>query len=467
MSGCDGGSAEIADPLSCFPEEARRWIPLVDDEGRSRPPLPQPTNATIYVDRSGSMVGYLAGATAAERPFHDLIGNLPAMLRRQQARPQFKAFGTRISGVLSAQQQAALMGADFYRCARPGSPECDNSETRLDNVFREIASSRNGMALVVTDLWFSNTDIETSALSALAEPLTEILASGRAVAVYGLAAPFAGAIYDLPSEPATVRFQGEHPLFLIAVGSDAELAEFHRGWQRSPSPYLKQELESGGIRRTLFTLQPTARDAIRVGPLDPGTDPRIGLNPTEVFENVVIQQFQTSRRRALRIPDNPGAPPSWEGPTAQAFIPDSVWRGRYGSRVRIWDRRGRTCTEGDWLEGQPVPGLWGAVEGGRHRFSLTPDLLVTEIGREGTYLIVAELEREELETPSPQSAWMREWGFAPNDASPQRGGAGGVPLFRTLHLQEFARLLENALADAAERNNTPLFGFAVLVRIED
>lgn len=413
------------------------------------------------------MIGYIAGATAAERPFHDLVGNLPAMLRRQQARPRFKAFGTRISDVLPAEQQAALMRADFYRCARPGAPECDNSETRLDNVFREIAADRDGMALVVTDLWFSNTDIETSALSALAEPLTGILASGRAVAVYGLAAPFDGTIYDLPGSPSTTRFEGEHPLFLIAVGSDAELAEFHRGWLRSPSPYLKQELETGRIHRTLFTLQPTAREAIQVGPLNPGTDPRIGLNPSEVFESVAIQQFRTSRRRALRIPDGPATPPHWEGPSAEAFIPDSVWRGRYLSGVRIWDRRGRDCTDEDWIEGQPVPGLWTAVDGSRHRFSLAPDLLVTEIGREGTYLIVAELERQELESPSPQSAWMREWGFAPGDADPQRRGADGAALFRTLHLQEFARLLENALADAAERNNTPLFGFAVLVRIED
>ena len=412
------------------------------------------------------MVGYLNGGTPTARPLQDLIGTLPATLLANQLSTQYRAFGTRISPPLAEADQGALMTRAYYSCARPGAPDCDNSETRLDNVFQQIAGDKSNLSLVISDLWFSNSDVQTSALSALAEPLAQILASGRAVAVYGVSAPFDGHIYDLPYTTAPLAFKGQHPLFLIAIGSDAQVADFHEELKRSPSPYLHEGLASGNIKRTLYTLSPALKSEAAKQPLTVGADPRIVVQPVlEAHENLEIQQFVLDSDMALRKVKG-AVPPRWTGPSTQAFSADAVWQGRYEPRVRVWERRNTSCTDSDWIEGRPIAGLWSAGSSGTQTFTLDPEKLGAELRREGTYLLAAELHRTEVESPNPASQWLRQWGYSPADQNPVRQAADGSPLFPTLHLGEVARLLENALAEAAGRRPSPIFGFAVVVKVE-
>jgi hypothetical protein len=452
---------EVEDPLTCFPEGARPWLhveqtaPAVEPGGEA----PAAKTATVYFDRSGSMQGFVKGATENDRPLHDLAVNLPLMLRRQGIDNLYKAFGVRVSDPLGEEERAALTRPDFYSC-RGHAEDCNNQEGHLDKVFREVAQDPSGMALVVSDLWFSNSEVQGTALSALAEPLTDILAGGRAVAVYGIPAPFNGTIYHMPSEPRSKSYSGALGLYVIAIGTDAELAAFHESWLSAPSPALMSALQQGRIQRTVYTLRPAVARRAPEAPLSQSTDPRIAAEPLEVFDRVRLQQFRVDAANALRIPDQPGQLPQWTGPQADAFLPDSAWQGRYEPRVSIWERRGTACGEGDWLETQSIPQLWSSADEGRQSFTLAPDQLATGLGRQGDFLIVGELVRTAIERPAPAAAWMREWSFSPG-GSPQGG-----PLHRTLHLSEVARLLENALSDAARRETPPVFGFAVMARME-
>jgi len=465
LCACSGSPADVENPLDCFPPEARRWIHVQTPEAPP-PAAPGGGNATIYVDRSGSMTGYLAGASQTERPLHDLIGTLPAMLNRQGVASRYRTFGTQISGYLTQDQQAALMQPAFYACTGPYAAGCDNQESRLNHLFDEISRDRSTMAVVITDLWFSNSDVQTSALSALAEPLANVLASGRAVAIYGIPAPFDGRIYDVPYAQGALPFRGEHPLFAIVVGTDTQIASLHDGWRDAPSPYLRDSLGANRIKRALFTLTPATGTAAVAAPLSGADAAGVTQTPIlEVRENLHIQQFVINAGEAMRAPTNTRAPYSWRGPTAAAFSPDSVWQGEFRTRTRVWERRGESCTEGDWLEGASVDGLWTG-DGAQREFSVRPEVIATELGRDGTYLLAAEIERRALQTPNPASAWMREWGFTPADRNPTRQGSSGNPFFPTLHLGEVARLLEGALSVAARREPRPIFGFAFAARIE-
>jgi hypothetical protein len=462
-AGCRTSAPEVADPRDCFPKSAQPWI-HVDKDATAQPGASKKDVATIYVDHSGSMVGYLKGATATERPLQDLIGTLPATLSAERFSTRYRTFGRRISAPMSDAEVGMLMNPTFYTC-QTGARECDSQESHLDAVLSEIARSKSGLSLVITDLWFSNSDVQTTALSALAEPLTDILANGRAVAVYGLSAPFNGRIYDLPYATAPVQFQGKHPLFLVAIGTDQELASFHEELSRSPSPYLEQGLSSGALKRTLFTLSPAVPGQVPADPLTVGTDARISAEPVlEGHANLRVQEFHVNSDEAVRREGN-AAPPFWVGPKAAAFVPDSVWQGEYEPKVRIWERRDTTCTAGDWIEGRPIEGLWGKGGGQTWRFSLDPEKLATELGREGTYLVQAEIGRTKVLTPSPASNWLRQWGFTPEQQSPARE-EGGAAFYPTLHLGEVARLMENALAEASRRRPDPIFGFAVVVKLD-
>jgi hypothetical protein len=464
LSACGGSPAEVENPLDCFPPEARRWISVQTHAAPATGGQARGGTATVYVDRSGSMSGYLAGATQSERPLHDLVGTLPAMLNRQGVGSQYRAFGTRITPPLNEEQQAALMQPAFYACAGPFAADCDNQESHLNQLFAEISRDRGAMAVVITDLWFSNSDVQTSALSSLAEPLANILSSGRAVAVYGIPAPFSGQIYDVPYAQGPVRFQGEHPLFAIVVGTDAQIAGLHDAWRDAPSPYLREGLGANRIKRTLFTLTPATRSAAAAAPLSGSDGGGVSQSPIlEVREHLQMQEFVINAAEAMRAPAN--APVySWRGPTPAAFAPDSAWQGEFSTRTRVWQRRGNSCTEADWLEGANVQGLWSG-EGAQRQFSLKPEIMATEL-QSGTYLVSAEIERTALLTPNPASAWMRDWGFTPADRDAARVGASGTPFFRTLHLGEVSRLLEGALSVAAEREPRPIFGLAFAVRVD-
>ncbi len=110
---------------------------------------------------------------------------------------------------------------------------------------------------------------------------------------------------------------------------------------------------------------------------------------------------------------------------------------------------------GDWRpEGRSDDGWRGDA------YALTPSALAT-VPR-GTYLLVGNLRRTGLESPNEATRWMREWSF---DASGEKAALQRRTM-PTLNLAETARLMENALAQAAERRPVDIGGFAAAVQID-
>ena len=459
-----GACASVQTGLSCFPPEAARWLSEVDGEGvRAESAL---HGADLYVDSSGSMMGYVDGATETRRPFQDLLATIPSLTG---GRTSYIAFGTQLRPLASGQEQQ-LLGRDFYRCAR-SAPECDNQDTRLDLVLDRIARGRPGappgLAIVLTDMWFANPGSATTGLVPLAAPLEAILESGRTIAVFGIPAPFRGTIYDLPGA-RTAPFQGERPLIMLVIGDGADVRGFGAGLARSPSAFLASSIRDGTMRRSLFSLSPPLSDdhPPSRNPLQGGNDRRVERSTVlEAIEQVQVQQFRISLDRALREAPPGTVPPAWQGPSDRHFSPHAVWRGQLSGRTRVWQRRAERCVAADWLDPAVYEGGWSAADGAQARFTLDPAAFVERFRQAGTYLVSAEVTRVALAQPNPATQWMRNWSFAATDAPGAATRDGG--LHRTLHLSEFARLLENSLAEAAERRPLPVTGFTFVVEVVD
>lgn len=468
LGGCDApragrAAAEAgASPLDCFPAAARPFLPHATD-APARAAGASPGSATVYVDGSGSMAGFLRAATGRERPLQDLVS--PDLLSGALGGPTaFRRFGEAIHPVAPS-EVAALAAPESFACAA-GRP-CDNAESRLDRVFAEVAAQPAGaVSLVVTDLWLANPQARTSGVVDMAAPLARIFETGRSVAVYGLAAPYAGRVYDLPSGRADVT-AARRPLFLVAVGPDARLRSLDDGLRASPSELLQAGLADGRVRRSLFTRTPGAVGGARSLSAPGGGGPLAAAPVLAAREGVRIAQLTVSRRAAReaasgRGPASAGAPPRWSGPEPAGLAPGAVWSGPLKPQLVAFESRGETCrADRDWRDFGALPGGWTAGAGGRWSFALTPATLGDL--RPGRYLLVGSLVRTGLDQPNPADRWMRDWSFAPGD--PERVGADGV--FPVLNLAETARVLETALAADARARPAAVDGWTAAVRVTE
>lgn len=473
--GTPRGVAGAAAPgLACVPAAAARWLaPTV--AGVSGKAVPKGYRATLYVDRSGSMTGYLAGATAIARPFQDLVETIPKRLAEDGVTTELKLFGRTITPV--AGDPHALTRADLYSCKGVARATCEAAESHLDAVLGEVARHRDTLGIVVSDLWFSNSQADASGLAALQPALRDILASGRTVAIYGIAAPFAGRIDDLPDAAVrSIAYTGRHPLFVMAIGDKAQIMRFTEQLATSASSFLAAGMANGGIRQAIFTLDPLDPGSPTVRshtPLTPGADPRLTRDFSFQAPQVAIQQFRLAGGAGPR----PGAPaagagaPAWEGPAADALLPAAVWRGRLSATTRIWSRKGESCTPADWTPARDLEEGWEPLPSGRQRFRLDPAQLAARMPIAGTYVLSGEVSRTSLDDGASldgkggADAWMRgAW-----DLPPERAGAVAAhppAVFPTLNLGEVARLMENALRDAIEQEPKPIVGFTVVVKVE-
>ena len=476
LSAC-GGGAEKKAGLSCFPKEAQKWIwqqGAKDEGGDIR--MSQPVGAkmaTIYVDRSGSMVGYLNGADNDNRPFQALLGNLPTVAKIAGTESQFRAFGRNISEPIAVGEAKALQSAAYYSCAK-GTANCESSESHLDQVFKMVADNKDELAIVVTDLWYDNTMDGTGGPSALQEPLTQILAEGRSVALYGIEAPFKGQIYDIPAggtDETSVPHAGTHPLYVLVIGSKNDVMELDRQMERSGARVIREGLTSGAIKRSVFTIDPGPLRPMNPKPVTEGTDPDFRFRPFENYPNLKVQQFVLN---AENVRPNAAASKAkqaqWVAPKPDDFLPNTVWQGELKANVKVWQRTGNDLC-GKWIENGAlvedaiVPRGDGENGGGQFSFDLSKPALISKMRRPGVYLVSGQLERNDVDSPNPANAWANDWSFASNE-----GGAvlaRRQALFPTLNLNEVMRIMENALRTATQRNGGGVVGFTVLVKSED
>ena len=465
VAGC-GPDKHGALGLACFPKDAARWIYVSDDVAGTAHLTAASGQATIYVDHSGSMVGYIRGSTEVEKPFQDLIGSLPATLKASGVSSEYRAFGKTLSEPI-ADGATSIQQPSFFYCGKPDKRDCDTSESHLDVVLRTVASKKDEMALVLSDLWLSNSDIQTTGLIAFQEPLTDILADGRVVAVYGIPAPFDGQIYDLPGAPGGIRYpQGRHPLYLIVVGTKHQVVTFGEQFARSGSRSIAEGIAAGRIRRSLFTVDPGPEDGREKSPMIPGRHPRLMPVTFEPANGAVVQQFTLKPG----LPPPPGGTqpvmPSWTGPQEAAFLTDAVWEGPVTPRTRIWFRKDNDCKPTSWREASQLQEGWSALDGGgKMTLALDPARLAPRLTRAGVYMLSGELKRTSVIQPNNATKWMREpdWNVLPEGVA----ALGGHPAtYPTLNLSEMARLMENALKTAAERKDSAVVGFSILVKVE-
>lgn len=459
LSGCDPKPSKKG--LDCFPPEATPWIYLANDTMARPEGAPHAGHATIYVDHSASMAGYVAGDTTVERPFHDLVHTLPQTLREIAATSDYRAFGATISDVVA--DPRIFDSPAYFSCAAKGDAGC---ESHIDQVLTRVADQPGELAVMLSDLWFDNSQSETSGLADLKPPLARILASGRTVAIYGVAAPFSGKIYDLPTgnpATATVTHVGRHPLFMLVVGSKTQVLAFDKQLGRSGSGPLAQAATNGTIRRSIFTVAPGPDHPRQRAPMDAGTDPLFKTPTNETFGKASIQRFRLGEGAMFgRIGKSVG--PSWTGPRDDAFIDYAVWQGKMTPRTRIWQRRSEQCSKDAWTSLGTMEGGWSDAEGGKQRFSLDPARFYGRVRRNGTYLLTGELLRSSVDSPNPANAWMREWNLTPGAAA--MAAARPPMLFPTLNLAEVARIMEGSLATAAERHGGGITGFSILVKVD-
>ncbi len=462
--------AAAATDLDCFPEDARPWI--ATDVANAGPTDRTLGPVSIYVDHSGSMAGYVRAETGDTQPFQDLIATIPGVLGIDSGGVRRVLFGKGLQEV-PADRADDLLKEGTYSC-RDVPKGCDNQESRLDLALAAIAAEgKQSLSFLVSDLWLENTEIKTSGAVALAEPLRKILAGGRSIAVYGVAAPYRGKIYDLPSR-RDVSIDAKRPLFMLAVGPVDRLTEFDRALPRSPSRFLSAGVQSGAIKHSLFTLTPGAGVARSAAPFT-GFAPGAGVVPGVVMSarrGVQIQRLVVrppSGGAALSGSPEPDAQlPRWSGPQDDGTAPGAVWRGPIATKTLVWklsrdDRR--HCDAADWLPWGRFTGGWTPGPGpDRATFALRPTEIAANLGKADVYLITGQVIRTSLLTPNPADEWMRNWSFSADEEAQVVGASR--PVFPTLNLSETARLLENVLADAAERSPTVVGGFSVVIKLE-
>jgi len=464
LGGCS--KQVVRSGTDCFPKEAAKWLATKGEPdafaGRKEPT----GTVTFYVDQSGSMAGYLNGGNESEKPFQDLIVSVPTMFSAASSPVRYRSFASELHS-LGKDARDRLSQADYYTCQRRSDTQCDNANTRLDKVFEDIASQGEELALVLTDLWFSDPASVTTGLVPLAGPLKAILASGRAVGVFGIPAPFSGTIFDLPGGQRT-NFTGKRPLMLLAIGSNARVLDFREKLKRAAPQSISRDMQSGAIRQAIFTVEPASGIEPSDRPLALGNDPRVqSAVVLASIPGVRIQQFRVGLKGARRPSAAGIRSPSWQGPDKSKFFEGAVWEGPLRSRTLVWERRNDQCAKSDWRGPSRSNSGWKMADvSGQMTYQLDPALLLKELRKPGLYLVTGEVARTSLNSPSNAATqWLRDWSFSSGEqfgAAPREG-----KFFKTLNLSEFSRLLEGALADAAERNPGPITGFTYVVEVAD
>jgi hypothetical protein len=452
----------VPSPFNCFPEASRRWI-AASEVASSGQDQSQHSGATIFVDGSGSMAGFLRGGRPGERPFESLLSDAPGSIGHVRGQISYQRFGA---------EPHPVEGADIDALVRPSTyacRDCDNQESRLDLVFQAISElPADHLAIVLTDLWMTTADLAGSA--ALNAPIQSMLASGRAISIYGFDAPYQGEVYDLPSGRRGINAT-RRPLYLIAIGRPAQLEALQESLVDSSSPYIHDAFANGDVRRALFSTEPEAATAANARPFNlrgaPALHNQVVLEAGPRTRGLTMQQLRLSRSTARRSPAGQGgrtAAPSWTGPTSDALLDGAVWQGPLEGRTRIWrlTREGSTCRPDDWEELRSSTSGWLDAGG---RFDRTYELDVRAMASQlnpGTYLVVGEVLRTDLDRPNPATDWMREWSFSPANEADML--ASSPALFPTLNLAETARLLENALRQVDD-DATPVSGFSVIIKV--
>ena len=407
-----------------------------------------------YWDGSLSMLGYVDGQTATVRPLGDVQILLHDFAQSHKLRQDWSKFGAQITSV---SDPGTLATRDSFTCQ--GRRGCDNKQSRMDSVLNAIAASDpSSLNVMVTDLWLDDASFAGSPQVALGGPLRTLLRQGRSIVLVGARAPYTGPVYDLPSKS---RYMGanERPLFVVLVGPRTLVMGAYAALAKSGSPSFTPE-------RTRFSLFTAAPARAWLGAVSGVHASGASALPTTVLPADTVGGLPQFRFRMAAA--KAGGAISARVDSAARVLPGAVWAGPLTAATKVYlldNKHGLDSCSTAWRPYPPLHGAWRLTQGSPSAANFSFDARTAAgvvPGRD--YLVIATLGAKTVTRPNPADAWIRDWGFAPDDE--QAYVAKKPKFFKTLNLGDVAFLLEGALADTTPVQGRDLAQFGFIVKVE-
>ncbi len=409
----------------------------------------------VYWDGSLSMVGYVDGQSTTVRPLGDAEILLHDFAQTHGLRQDWSKFGAQI---VPARDPGVLATRDSYTCQ--GHRGCDNRQSRMDSVLNAMAASDpTSLNVMVTDLWLSDDSFTGSPQVALGGPLSALLRQGRSIGLIGVRAPYSGPIYDLPSKG---RYMGasERPVFVLLVGPRALVTGAYAALAKAGSPSFTPE-------RTHFSLFSPAPAQSWLGAASGLHASGAAALPTTVLPADAVGGLPQYRFRMAAAKAGGAISAHVDG--ASQVLPGAVWSGPLTASTKVYlldDEHGlERCSASAWRPFPALRGAWRQTNGSPSAADFTFDARTAAgivPGRD--YLVVATLGAKTVTRPNLADAWIRDWGFSPDE---ETGYVAKKPkFFKTLNLGDVASLLEGALADTTPAQGRDLAQFGFIVKVE-
>jgi len=418
-----------------------------------------PTSANgpmhVYWDGSLSMLGYVDGQDTTVRPLGDAQILLHDFAQSHNLRQDWSKFGAQIT---PARDPATLATKDSFTCQ--GHRGCDNKQSRMDSVLTVMAASDpSSLNIMVTDLWLDDASFTGSPQVALGGPLRALLRQGRSIGLVGVRAPYTGPVYDLPSKS---RYLGasERPLFVLLVGPRAMVMGAYAALAKSGSPSFTPE-------RTRFSLFTSAPAQSWLGAASGVHASGASALPTTVLPADAVGGLPQYRFRMAAAKAGGAISAHVDG--ASRVLPGAVWTGPLTAATKVYlldDEHGLDrCAATAWRAFPALRGAWrqtpGSASAAEFSFDARSAAGVVP-GRD--YLVVASLGAKTVTRPNPADAWIRDWGFSPDE---EHAYVAKKPkFFKTLNLGDVASLLEGALADTTPVQGRDQAQFGFIVKVE-
>ena len=405
--------------------------------------------ATVFLDVSGSMAGYVArpatvpparpvarGAQPQRvspprapepRAFYDVVQSLPQLASSVADRLALFAFGKTIR---------PMPLADLNRAGTPAFYSDPDSRIQ-DALSRLEALPTDEIGLLVTDLFLTGEEVFGGA-AAIRAPLAKILESGRSIGLVGIRSGFLGKVYDIPVV-GTYAGASERPFFIVATGPLPIVSRLIRRMQTELlDPLPPPQDGEPRYHSTIFTHSPLT-----------GGPSALPLRPEGKAEAAPGLAPDAGDIARIRFPGGTG---SATAPLDLQNLsqPSVLLPNRFSIAEEVWVQPpGTTATtacDKRWLAVHSLPRLAKEEEekAGMPVIRVGPDGL-NRVTPGLTFLLNARLTAEGLSDNPAQTAWVRAWNLEPREA--EAYVASKPSMFRTLNLREIVSMLEGLVRD--------------------
>jgi hypothetical protein len=421
---------------------AESCLPSLPAPVRSQGPE-APGAFDVYADMSVSSTHF--GRAQGATPYRDVMAFFLDEVGVRDDRQLFgfaNAIAPATSDMLTraARGEAGICGA------------CGRTETRLDTLLDRLAADTDSpLSLVVTDLWLDNDDVlDTQSLS-LSRPLRDIMGSGRAVGVFGIRAPYAQEVYDIPQATGTATLPrgsvSERPFFILAIGAPSEVMGFKAAIERDV-------LRDGAAEFAMFSPTPvgleTGESLATMEPFGANSPFGYGGSFVEGREDIPVLTLDRGAVGDLVFEEDKA--PGSTGAQGLDILPGLDGGANFDVASKVWELEGPwadACDAGSelksWMELDTYPRTYVAnADGAAILYSgVQEDWL--DLPRGMTLYMQYEVTAGGAQALGDAS-WLSQWSF-----SPERGPellANPPQSFPVLNLEAFGNLLARAQADA-------------------